>query len=105
MLAEYAKLRAFDVLTGSARFAFPAAEGRKDDDLVTGLPGGVAAGLHHAGAVRCDDARGWDPLGAVGQPEVKVVDRGGLDGDRDGAGRRLGCRTLANPHARGPDLL
>src|ERR1700686_4800446 len=42
-----------------------------------------------------DDPRRWDALGAVGQPEFQVVDRGRLDRDSDRTGRDLGFRTLS----------
>ena len=95
----------FTFSPGPAQFALPAAEGGEDDDLVTRLPRRVAGRVDDARAVGGDDARGRDALGAVGEPEVQVVDRGGLDCDRDGARLGLGPRPLANPHAVGSDRL
>src|SRR5207249_10857419 len=50
-------------------------------------------------------AWGRDALGAVGQPEVEVVERGGADGDRHGAGLSVGLGPVANAHALRSDRL
>ncbi len=99
MLSQDTKARALDLLAGATPFALPAAQRREEDDLVAQSPGGIPAGLDYAGGIGRDHARRGYALGALGQPQVQVVDRGGLHGDGDGSRRRLGFGTLANSNA------
>src|SRR5260370_24945155 len=90
-------MRAANVLTGAAPFAFPIAQRGEDDHLVSGLPRGIARLMDDPSPIRGDDARRRNPLGAVREPEVEGVDgcRSNGDGNRSRAG--LGARTLSDP--------
>src|ERR1700730_8874139 len=98
-------MRAADVLSRATPLAFPVAKGRKDDDLVTRLPCGVAGLDNDARAVGGDDPRWCDALRPVRKPEVEMVDGGGPDRDCDRAGAGFGPRAVPDSDSRRPNRL
>jgi hypothetical protein len=99
MLAEHAKTSAPDVLTSPAPFAFPAAEGGEEDDLITRSPRWIAGRVDHPSPVCGDHSRGGDSLRAMGEPEVQVVDGGGANRDSNGTGSWFGAGALSDSYA------
>src|SRR5260370_41646035 len=97
MLPKDAEMWAANVFTGAAPFGFPVAQRGEDDRLVAGFPRGLARLMDDPSPIRGDDARRRNPLGAVREPEVEVVDgcRWNGDGNRSRAG--WGAGALSDP--------
>src|SRR5262249_1882827 len=105
VLAEYAELRAEDLLTGTAGLALPAAADRVDDHLVAGLPALGTRLDNHTSPVGAKHTRWLNALGTGDQPEVEMVERRRPDRHSDLARPDRSTSALFDGDAAGPDGL